>query len=158
MIALLLFATILKGPADVETLTAASDAVAHARVVRSESRWAPSGGVIYTAVTLQLIESWKGAPEPEFQVVVEGGAAGDYDQVVQGAAQFSASEEVVVFLHRRTSGIYSVSKMALGKFSVSAHRAQRDRHGLICVDCLASERDDLSFDELRARVLAKVAR
>jgi hypothetical protein len=156
MLALLLLATILKGPADVGTLTAAADVVAHAAVVRSESHWAPSGGQIFTTVTLRLLEAWKGGVEPEFDVLVEGGTAGDYDQVVQGVAQFAPSEEVVLFLHRRTNGVYSVSKFALGKFSVSAGRARRDRRGLECIGCAPSERDELGLDELRARVLAKV--
>jgi hypothetical protein len=149
---LLLLATILRGPADVAALTAASDAVAHAQVVRSESHWAARGGQIFTTVTLRLLESWKGAVEPEFQVLVEGGSVGEYDQTVQGVARFAASEEVVLFLHRRTSGVYSVSRMALGKFAVSAGRARRDRRAIECEGCSPGERDEFSLEELRRTV------
>jgi hypothetical protein len=152
MLGLFLLATLLQGPADVETLTAASDAVARATVLRSESHWAPSGGLIFTTVTLRSLESWKGTPEPGFRVLVQGGAAGGYDQVVHGVARFSPGEEVVVFLHRRTKGVYSVVKMGLGKFSVTERRAVRNRRGLDCTGCSPTEQDDFDLAELRAKV------
>jgi hypothetical protein len=152
MLALFLLATLLQGPAGVEALTAASDAVARATVLRSESHWAPAGGLIFTTVTLRLLETWKGPLPPEFQVLVQGGSAGGYDQNVQGVARFSAGEEVVLFLNRRTQGVYTVSKMSLGKFSVKQQRAVRSRRGLECHGCAPDEQDDFSLDELRAKV------
>jgi hypothetical protein len=152
MLALFLLATLMQGPAGVEALTAASDAVTHATVLRSESRWAPSGGLIFTTVTLRSLETWKGSLEPEFQVLVQGGSASGYDQTVQGVARFSAGEEVVLFLLRRTQGVYTVSKMGLGKFSVAKQRAIRSRKGLDCSGCAPSEQDDFALDELRAKV------
>jgi hypothetical protein len=83
---------------------------------------------------------------------------GELDQIVQGAAAFRDGEEVVVFLEERTPGVFQVHGMALGKFAVGApaglpKRAVRDRSGLSCAGCGADEHDDLSLDELRARVL-----
>ena len=68
---------------------------------------------------------------------------------------------MIVFLHRRTVGVYSVDQLALGKYSVGApaglaKRALRDRHGLECAGCSPAESDDLSLDELRARVLGSL--
>ena len=56
-----------------------------------------------------------------------------------------------------------VEGMALGKFAVGApadlpKRAMRDRHGLTCLRCAPAEQDDLSLDELRARVLGSARR
>jgi hypothetical protein len=153
MLALLLLGTLLHGPADLATLTASADAVAHAQVVGSESHWA--NGQIFTTFKLRTIEAWKGSPEPEFRVLVEGGTAGGYVQTVQGVAQFTAGEEVVVFLRKRTLGVYSVDHMALGKFALQGSRALRERRGLTCVGCSQTEPDELPLSELRAQVFRK---
>ena len=154
----LLLASTVSGPADVESLAAAADAVVHASVVRTSSGWGKGGGQIFTAVVLKPIETWKGEQRDEITVVVPGGAVGDLSQTVQGVAEFHSGEEVVVFLRERSPGIYSVERLALGKFAVGApsglpKRAVRDRKGLDCAGCAPSESDDLALDELRARVL-----
>ena len=160
MLFFLLLASTVSGPADVESLTAISDAVVHASVVRTSSAWGKGGGQIFTAVVLRPIETWKGDPQGEITVVVPGGSIGELSQTVSGVAEFKAGEEVVVFLREKSvgSGVYSVERLGLGKFAVGApsglpKRAVRDRKGLDCVGCAASENDDLSLDELRARVL-----
>jgi hypothetical protein len=150
----LLLATLLQGPSDIETLTASADAVAHARVMSSESHWA--NGQIFTTFALKASEAaWKGSVEKEFRVLVEGGAVGDYVQTIEGVAQFATGEEVVVFLKRRTRGVYAVDHLALGKFALQGSRASRDRRGLTCLGCAPNEPDDLSLSDLRARVLRK---
>jgi hypothetical protein len=157
MLALLLAATV-QGPADIASLTLASDAVVHAQVVRKSSHWGAGGGQIFTTVVLKPLATWKGEAAAEVSVLVPGGVQGELDQVVQGSPLFREGEEVVVFLRRRAPGVYGVSRMALGKFSVGAarpdlpKRAIRDRTGLTCVGCGADEADDLSLDELRASV------
>jgi hypothetical protein len=160
----LLLAAAVSGPADVASLTAAADVVVHARVLRQSSGYGVGGGQIFTTVVLQPIETWKGPIEPRLSVLVPGGAVGELSQTVQGAAAFRAGEEVVVFLIARALGVYSVEKLALGKFAVGAalpnlpKRALRDRTGLDCEGCGRDEADDLSLDELRARVLASLRR
>ncbi len=154
LLALLLAATV-RGPADVESLTSAADAVVHAEVVRISSAWAPGGGRIFTTVVLRTIETWKGEPAAETVVLVAGGSVGELSQTVQGEAAFEQGEEVVVFLRRRTAGVFSVERLALGKFAVVGRRAVRERAGISCVGCAAQERDDLGVDELRSRVLAR---
>ncbi len=171
---LFLIAATLRGPADVATLTAASDAVVHARVVRSASAWGvggPSSGVIYTRVTLAPLEWWKGDALPgavrvagaglvEVVVRVPGGAVGEIDQTVQGVAKFGEGEEVVVFLRRLAPALFEVERWALGKFSVGpavragghSARAVRDRTSVSCVGCRTGEGDDFALDDLRARV------
>ncbi|MCA1828131.1 MAG: hypothetical protein ABR567_20500 [Myxococcales bacterium] len=154
----LLLASTVRGPADVESLTAVSDAVVHASVVRTSSDWGKGGGQIFTAVVLRTIETWKGDPRRAITVVVPGGSIGELSQTVSGVAEFRAGEEVVVFLRERSIAVYSVERLALGKFAVGPpsglpKRAIRDRKGLQCVGCAASESDDLPLDELRARVL-----
>ena len=158
---LFLLLTLVRGPGDVGSLTAASDAVVHAQVVRRSSAWGKAGGQIFTTVVLHTLETWKGEPASEVTVLVPGGEMGQLSQSVQGSARFQDGEEVVVFLHRRGKTLFAVERMALGKFAVGApsglpKRALRDRRGLECKDCSADEADDLSLDELRARVLGSV--
>ncbi len=159
MVLALLLAATVHGPADIASLTVASDAVVRGQVVRMESHAGEGGGQIFTTVTLRTLETWKGEMLPEVAVLVAGGIVGDLDQIVQGSAAFRPGEEVVVFLQKRVRGVYGVSRRALGKFSVGAARAGlpkraiRDRSGLTCVGCGADEADDLSLDELKARVL-----
>ena len=162
LLAFLLAATLV-GPADVESLAAAADAVVYGQVVRRSSAWAPGGGQIFTTVVLRPIETWKGASAGEVSILVPGGELGELSQTVQGAAAFSDAEEVVVFLHRRAPGTYGVERLALGKFVVGApagslKRAHRDRRGLTCLRCDPAESDDLPLEELRARVLGNVQR
>jgi len=162
LLAFLLAATLV-GPADVESLAAAADAVVYGQVVRRSSAWAPGGGQIFTTVVLRPIETWKGASAGEVSVLVPGGELGELSQMVQGAAAFNDAEEVVVFLHRRAPGTYGVERLALGKFVVGApagslKRAHRDRRGLTCLRCDPAESDDLPLEELRARVLGSVQR
>ena len=158
MLTAVALASMILGPGDVESLTAASDAVVRAQVVRRTSAWGQGGGQIFTTVVLRPLETWKGEGASEITVLVPGGSVGDLSQTVQGEAVFDSDEEVVVFLHRRARGVFGVERMGLGKFAVSAQtrRAVRDRSRLECVRCNPSERDDLSLDELRARVLGSV--
>lgn len=153
-----LLASMVRGPADVASLTAAADLVVHAQVVRTSSAFGVGGGQIFTTAVLRPLETWKGEIQPQLAVLVEGGEVGELSQTVQGAALLREGEEVVLFLVRRSSGVYSISKLALGKFAVGAalpslpKRALRDRRGLECQGC-GAEQDDFSLDELRARVL-----
>jgi hypothetical protein len=157
LLALLLAATV-RGPADVESLTAAADAVVHAQVTRRSSAWAPGGGQIFTTVVLRPIEIWKGDPAAEIVVLVPGGEVGELSQTVQGAAAFADGEEVVVFLERRAANVFQVERLSLGKFAVTAGRTLRDRRLVSCDGCGPAETDDLSLGELRARVLSRARR
>jgi hypothetical protein len=159
LFALVLLAATVRGPADIPSLSKASDAVVYAQVASTSSAYGEGGGLIFTTVKLKPMEVWKGQPGAEVRVLVEGGVVGDLDQIVQGSAVFKPGEEVVVFLRRRAESVYSVYQMALGKFSVGAaakalpKRAMRDRSRLDCQSCKPGEPDDFSLDELRKAVL-----
>jgi hypothetical protein len=157
-------AATVQGPADVSSLTASAEAVLHARVVAQESGWGAGGrasGLIFTRITLQPVEWWKGGPSQRPVVVrVPGGTVGELTQTVEGVAAFAPREEVVVFLRKLGDepggAVYGVTSFALGKFSVAGPpggaRAVRDRSRVACVDCAAAEQDDLPLRELRDRV------
>ena len=155
-------AATVRGPADVASLTAAADAVVHARVVGRESGWGaggPSSGLIFTRVTLQPVEWWKGGAAGARVVVrVPGGSVGGLTQTVDGVSAFAPGEEVVVFLRKlgdeQGAAVYAVERLALGKFTVvtKSARAVRDRSHVSCQGCAAGEEDALPLSELRERV------
>lgn len=160
-IAYLLLASLVQGPSDVESLTAASDAVVHARVEKRTSGWGKGGGQIFTTVVLRTVETWKGEAASTVKVIVPGGEVGELSQTVHGGAVFQQDEEVVVFLRRRAPGLFAVERLALGKFAVAStaagpKRAARDRTALECAGCKPGEADEMSLDELRARVLGNL--
>jgi hypothetical protein len=158
----LLLAVTIQGPADVASLTSAADVVVRAQVVRVESGWAggdPASGVIVTQVELRPVETWKGAPVSTVLVNVPGGSVGDLGQIAQGAATFAPGDEVVVFLKQRAPNVFQLPHWSLGKFLVRPdsggnRRALRSREGVLCRDCRPGENDELSLDELKAKVVA----
>ena len=160
---LLPLAALVHGPGDVASLTAAADLVVHGQVVRRTSAFGSGGGQIFTTVVVRTLATWKGEPLAELSVLVPGGAVGELSQTSPGAPEFQDGEEVVLFLHFRAANVYSVERLSLGKFAVGAppglpRRALRDRRGLECVGCGPEEADDLSLDDLRARVLGALPR
>src|SRR5438445_13034958 len=97
MLLALLFAATVLGPADVESLAAAADAVVYGQVVRRSSAWAPGGGQIFTTVVLRPIGNWKGASAGAVSGLVTGGELAEFSQTVQGAAAVADPEEVGEF-------------------------------------------------------------
>ena len=157
LIAAILLATSMQGPADVEALTLSSDAVLHGRVVGIRPRSPSGGGLIFTEVSVLPIDWWKGPTSfAPISVRLEGGQLGDIGQTVAGTPVLTPGDEVVLFLHRLATGLYNVERFGMGKFSLKPGtdgrlHAMRDRRGISCAGCTAND-DDLSFDELRERV------
>jgi hypothetical protein len=154
-------AATVRGPADVSSLARSADAVLHARVLAQESGWGAGGrssGLIFTRVTLEPIEWWKGGARATVIVRIPGGSADELTQTVEGVAALAPREEVVVFLRKLGdepgAAVFAVERLGLGKFSVDrpaagAARARRDRRHVACLGCAPGEEDDLPLDELR---------
>jgi hypothetical protein len=157
LIAAILLATSIQGPADVEALTSSSDVVLHGRVVGARSHPGGGGGLIFTDVSVLPIEWWKGPQSfAPISVRLEGGTIGDIGQSVAGTPALTPGDEVVLFLRRIATGLYNVERFGMGKFSLTPGtdgrlHATRDRRGISCAGCTAND-DDLAFDELRERV------
>lgn len=110
--------------ASVDDLARDADAVVRGTVRSTEGRLSGDGQRIYTRVTVEVAEAWKGAPGTTVELQVPGGVHGELGQIVQGAPRFVAGEEVVVFLRRLPEGpagaprTFHVAGLAQGKLRV----------------------------------------
>jgi hypothetical protein len=110
--------------ASVEDLTRESDAVVRGKVASAEGHRSADGKRIFTRVTVEVAEAWKGAPGKTVVVQVPGGVYGDIGQIVHGAPTFVPGEEVVVFLRRQpgrpdgAAPTFHVAGLAQGKLRI----------------------------------------
>lgn len=109
---------------DLPTLDRMSESVVHARVVDVESAWNAEGSMIFTRVTLQVVERLRGAAQDTVTVRVPGGTVGDFTSEMEGAPRFQQGDDVVVFLARWNDGVPMVAGYAEGLSFV-----QRDANG-----------------------------
>lgn len=124
-------ATVMR-EASVPQLAHDAEVVARGRVAKTESRVSGDGMRLFTVVTLDVAEAWKGAPGKTVQIQVPGGSRNGIGQIVQGAPQFREGEDVVVFLRgpgarastaRAPQVPLRVVAMAQGKFEVARDEA-----------------------------------
>ena len=96
-----------------------SDLVVRGRVVSLDSAWDETGSSIRTDVELSIDEVWKGTAEEGDRLIVRtlGGTVDNIMLKVDGAASFSAGEDLVLFL-RRTGDVYTPWGMTFGKYQV----------------------------------------
>ena len=150
-------------PLALDDLVDASEHVALVRVEYQAARWSTDHSVIYTDVTLRVLQPMKGgAPAGSLLTVRrEGGVVGNIGLRVHGAAGFTEGEEAVVFLQRRGAALWTVG-MAQGKMRVTtvdgARVAVRSTPGLTYLrPQAASEPTVMTVEELTARVTARAA-
>lgn len=100
---------------DVAALTKSSDAVVRGYVLEVTPRWTSDRARIVTDATIEVSETWKGAPKKTLVAMQPGGEIGEVGQRVEGVATFTPGEEVVLFLEARGDR-FTVAGMAQGKF------------------------------------------
>ncbi len=85
-----------------EQLSAFSTLVVRGRVLGIDEQWDPSVRAIYTYVTVESSETWKGStPSPVIVVKLLGGRVGDIELRMQGTPTFTVGEEVALWLEVR---------------------------------------------------------
>jgi hypothetical protein len=105
-------------PLSVARLAARAQLIVQGRVL-SSSVQRDEAGRIYTAVQLQVDETWKGTPGTnQFLIVHGGGALGDQVAVVSGEATYQVGEEIVAFLVLNQHGAGVSIGLSQGKFQV----------------------------------------
>jgi hypothetical protein len=117
----------------VEGLARASDAVVRGRVVNVTFRTSEDGRRIFTYAEVEPTATWRGTAPRRLTIVTSGGISGNVAQRVNGAAQFTLGEDVVVFLQRAEPGTFRVASMAQGKFTVDGAMALPDLSGIAFV-------------------------
>lgn len=100
-----------------DQLSAGSAAVVRVRCVRVESRW--ENGSIWTAATVDVVETLKGSLPAEIDVRTPGGRVGHLVATVDGAPRFIPGSEAFVFLAPLPSGGFTVAGWAEGTFRIS---------------------------------------
>lgn len=101
-----------------QMILGASDIV-RGRVVHKRFMLGTPQKYIYTEITLQLIETYKGTAQRSIRLHVLGGKMPERSSYVAGSARYTVGEEVVVFLEpKRHPVLRFVLGMAAGKYNV----------------------------------------
>ena len=107
-------------PADFTTVVAESDTIVHGRVVDVSAGLTGPRRTIESLVTVQVIESLKGASTTDATVTfrVPNGQVGRYRRVLIGAPEFARGDEIVVFLHGQAPAIPTLFGLSQGVYRV----------------------------------------
>ena len=84
--------------ADVPTLARASTSIVQARVESTQSSWNADHSMIFTEVTLDVVQTLRGTPASGVVVRVPGGTVDGYTIRMEGAPEFQEGSEVVAFI------------------------------------------------------------
>jgi hypothetical protein len=112
-------------PAEFATVVSGSGVIVHGRVARVESHLVGPQRAIESVVTVDVIESLKGDVGATVSFRVPNGQVGRYRRVLVGAPEFTAGDEVVVFLQGRPPSLPSVFGLNQGVYRVTRDGAAR---------------------------------
>jgi hypothetical protein len=115
-------------PLTFEQLVRGSALVVYGRVTAVEGRWTPDRRRIESAVTVDVLEDWKGRSRETVTLTVPGGQVGRYLNLIPGAPTFASGDLVVLFLTGQgarlpvptgfTQGVYRVLRGPEGELLV----------------------------------------
>jgi hypothetical protein len=94
-----------------------STAIVRGRVAGSTTR--QHGPMIYTHLTVQVTDRWKGSPSGTVDVVTPGGSVQGLSQSFAGVPQLDAGTEYVFFLWTSKTGLTHVIGLSQGVFNVA---------------------------------------
>ena len=103
-------------------LTVLSEHVVEGVVSAVESRYHAEHNFVYTYVTIDVAESFKGSLLTN-QIVLEelGGEANDMKVTVPSNPEFEVGQRAILFLDVKNDTYYRIHGMAQGKFDVTTH-------------------------------------
>ena len=105
-------------PADFREVVAGSQIIVYGRVADVRPGWSDDRSRIDTTVTLQAASYLKGGPGDNVTFRVPGGQIGRYRNVIVGAPEFNAGDEVVVFLSAAGPAVAHVFGLNQGVYRV----------------------------------------
>lgn len=106
-------------PADFIEVVRGSGTIVHGRVVDVRSVLVGPARTIESIVTVEVVQSLKGAPGASVSFRVPGGRVGRYRRVMVGAPQFEPGNEVVVFLRGQAPAMPSLFGLNQGVYRVT---------------------------------------
>lgn len=126
--ACLLFLPVLLGDAaaqvrklTLDELVSKSEIIFTGSVVDKHSEWNAGKTRIYTRVTVEVAEYFKGEGlDNTITVTHLGGEVGDVGELYTGAARFEKDEEVILFVKRDSRGNMRVTGSNQGKYRISS--------------------------------------
>lgn len=98
-------------------MTRAAELVVRAKCVDGTAKW--NSGEIWTFITFEIEESWKGSPPRQIIVRLLGGTTTELTSSVDGVPRFHVGEEVVLFLAATGRGDYSIVGWMQGTFRLA---------------------------------------
>jgi hypothetical protein len=111
-------ASVFVAPTD-DDLIIGARAIVSARVLSMSCQSDDASGRIFTYVRLRVQEVFKGQiSQREIVIKEEGGQVGTRGSIVFGTPQFTAGENVIIYLDTWRDGSLRVYQMFLGKFSI----------------------------------------
>jgi hypothetical protein len=109
-------------PGDFAQMARESELIVHGTIVNVQGQLTGSRQTIESVVTVQVAETMKGTPTAQTIFRVPGGRVGRYRRVMVGAPEFTAGDEVILFLKGRapamampyglSQGVYRVARRA----------------------------------------------
>jgi hypothetical protein len=149
-----------------------SERIVHAEILGSEVT--QSGNYLWTHYRVRVLDGIKGNPPTEITVSEPGGELNGIGMAVEGAVEYRAGEEVVLFLYRTPIGFWRASGYWQGKFDVvesagvKTVRANLDQVTLVdsgqdAGPAAGSRRalasfDGMTLDQFKAEIRQEVAR
>ena len=120
-------------PLSFSELVNASSAVVYARVSDVKGQWTDDRRSIESVVTLSVIDTFKGPPSPglrrtstagdQLVMVVPGGQAGRFINVIPGAPVLTAGDLIVAFVSERGARLPIATGLTQGIFRVTRDAA-----------------------------------
>jgi len=110
-------------------LVAGSDYIVRARVKALEAQVTERPGqppLIYTKVTLEVIETVAGEPPAEVILTVLGGRAGGHELRVEGLPEFALGQEEIFFVHGNGRIFYPLYAAVHGRYPIKRDKSGRE--------------------------------
>ena len=110
-------------PLSFSELVTASSAVVYARVSDVKGQWTDDRHGIESVVTLSVIDAFKGTPGDRLVMVVPGGQAGRFINMIPGAPVLAVGDMVVAFVTDRGARLPTATGLTQGVFRVTRDAA-----------------------------------
>ncbi len=102
----------------IEQLGSESAVVVQGEVVSTQSYWNDQRTKVFTETTVTVNQAYKGDTGVTVQILQLGGTVGNVRVTAHGALQWTAGEEVILFLEPYLDGKFQIAGFSQGKFNV----------------------------------------